>query len=624
MHRNMKDRFNNWIKELSWEDYALIGVMIVTLIIAGFYIAPLKTNPGPMYGGDVFYHMGILLHLERGGGFLANPQLLGEYPWNPYLFHEIANVIRLAFGLPFQTATLYMTFLAIVLAGIIGYATGRVLFKRKDLALLLASFLCFYALSAAYYKSFAIVTIYPLFLMFLYLAVTKRTWIYYMWSGLTLGIIGIMHLLGFMAFVVFTAVVLIYFYVIRFLHKEEGKRRFNKDLFWKHLSEDYWKIGMFVVITLSIALIFWFKPIFVFHLHTANNIAEYDSMDLKAKYFSYAIMMTKSLFLVNGDFSIAGMTSNAMKLLVLIFVVLYIFNKKKSDSSRYIMLMLITTLVLFFHYLITVPIIGKDFFGDSMGWHLYESAYLMAACMGLMFITSFLKDERTRKWTTIGIISIIIILAAINNRSMFENTYYQSAVKYDIPPYIKDVSTWLRTNTDVNDVIISTNEISFMVSSVSGDKVLTTRRSFSGMFVDVDRRWADAAVIMYGNNTVLRKELLDKYKVKYVYWQYNWFSMDYTLDEKGNLVNIFDPLLIKYTPEYEQYLKDNGVKYVRMNTWLDPAFRSEDYKTFDTLLVLPYNNSDSNPWNPQFTAMLKLDRSFYQDGMEAARIYSIQ
>jgi len=620
----MKEKLENWIKNRTWEDYALIGIVVVSLIIAGIYVAPLKYTLGPMYGGDTFYHMGISLHLERGGGFLANPQLLGEYSWNPYLYHVMTNIVGMTFNIPFEKANLYMIFVSIILSSVIGYALGIALFKRKDIALFIVSFLCIYSFSAFYYKNFAFVVMYPLFALLLYLAVTKRTWLTYLLAGLTLGAIGLTHMLGFVAFVIFTIIVLTYYYVARFLHKEDGKYHFKKDMFRKQFSEDYWKIVMFTIIAVGIALIFWFKPIFVFHLHTVNNIAAYDSIDLKENYFSYAFSTIKNLFWVNSDFSIGGIVNNLTSLLALTFIILYFFNKHKSDASKYIMLMLLTTIILYLHYLITIPIAGIEFFGESMGPHVYIVFHTLAACMGIIFIAGFFKNEKLKKWIAVIMVSALVILTIVGVKGMFNSTYYKSAVQYDIPPYVKDVSTWLRTNTNVNDVILSTNEISFMVSSVSGDKVVTTRRAHSGMFVDVDRRWADAAVIMYGNNSVLRKQLLEKYQIKYVYWQYNWVTLDYTYDDKGNLVNIFDPLLIIYTPEYEEYFKDNGVKYIRMNMWLDPAFRSDDYKKYDSLLVIPYNNSDSNPWNPQFTSMLKLDKSFYQEGAEAARIYTIQ
>jgi hypothetical protein len=100
--------------------------------------------------------------------------------------------------------------------------------------------------------------------------------------------------------------------------------------------------------------------------------------------------------------------------------------------------------------------------------------------------------------------------------------------------------------------------------------------------------------------------------------------LDYTFNEDGNLVGWFDPLLVRDIGEYDSYLSENGVAYMKTKTWLDPANRFKDeIKTFDVLFVAPARWDSEKPWDPSLEANLSLVKEFTQDGYTVARIYQV-
>jgi len=161
-----------------------------------------------------------------------------------------------------------------------------------------------------------------------------------------------------------------------------------------------------------------------------------------------------------------------------------------------------------------------------------------------------------------------------------------------------------------------------MLNALTGRKVLASRRSQSGMFVDVDQRYLDSAIILHGSDDAKREELLRKYKVKYLFWHAAWLRNEIQFNDKGEIVNIFDPLLLQDKDDYESILKNYNITYKKLHTWLDPALRSEDYEQYDALLVYPELNA-THPWSDGLDKYLKLEKTFYYNGAEAAKIYKV-
>jgi len=119
-------------------------------------------------------------------------------------------------------------------------------------------------------------------------------------------------------------------------------------------------------------------------------------------------------------------------------------------------------------------------------------------------------------------------------------------------------------------------ESAFAVNALTGRKIVYMRATHASPYVDYNKRAADASIILYGNNTQLRNDLIKKYHVSYLF--FDLFSA-----ESVNICNhVWDQLddpkyevygyyCIKTSPEYKQYLENNGIQTKTVYTRLDPA-----------------------------------------------------
>lgn len=614
------------------EDYIFIIILVIFSFLNFDIISQFKQLPGPIYGGDLYYHLGMMNHFRRGGSIFKNSQFLDEVPWAPFIYQLSVVVFSKLTGLDLISANLYSSFIFMILSFFVIYILSQKIFGDKMLSLIPV---LFFALGFPVFKYSFVgqYLIIPFFLFSFLLALEKQTIKHYFFAGLCYGLIGINHTTGFMVVTVFVFVVLFYLYVIRFLvvclvAGDDGSLRIKACVHSieakKYLIESWKKILVFLVVGFLLAQLYWFQPIFVFHLQTPNTISEYDQAEISRMDGYYTLNVIKSFFF-NFDFSSSTNVYNSfVTLLMDVGIISLAADKKREFKHNYLLLIVVAHILATLHYLFTVPLFGREFFSRLMGPYLYTTIRPLFFCFGFISAINLLHLQKHQKKVTVAcIILILLSVTQILQQRWAEDKWFETG-RSELPSYLGDVSDWVKANTNVNDVFISTNEISFMLNGLTGNKVMNSRRAHSGMFVDVDRRWADSAVILYGNNSRLRSDLIKKYKIKYLYWQYNWIQLDYMTNEEGKLVGWFDPFLIKDINNYEKYLKSNGVKYFKTKTWLDPANRfKEDIKQFDVLFVLPSRADPEKPWHPSLDSNLTLVKEFTQDGYPVARIYRI-
>jgi hypothetical protein len=184
---------------------------------------------------------------------------------------------------------------------------------------------------------------------------------------------------------------------------------------------------------------------------------------------------------------------------------------------------------------------------------------------------------------------------------------------------------FIMENTEINDVFLSNNELSFMLSGLTGRKLVVTRRAQNSPFLDFDQRQADAAVIFYGVNNEKREELLKKHSIKYLYWNYKWIETEYYFNKETMKIEMaFDPLTVMDKPEWRDYFDTYGVPYKITNDWLDPAAVGEGYEKLDLLRVLPLYKSFVQPWELNLTVNnLEEVWRYEENGTIMANIYKV-
>jgi hypothetical protein len=118
----------------------------------------------------------------------------------------------------------------------------------------------------------------------------------------------------------------------------------------------------------------------------------------------------------------------------------------------------------------------------------------------------------------------------------------------------------------------------------------------------MDRRNIDAAIILYGNDSVKRTELLAAYDVSYFYWHDLWFTLDYVVQD-GAIIAHNDALLVFDDPAKRAELARYNVSYQPTYGYVDPALRGERFQQFDLLVIFPHR-FDRMPFADDFTARL--------------------
>lgn len=219
---------------------------------------------------------------------------------------------------------------------------------------------------------------------------------------------------------------------------------------------------------------------------------------------------------------------------------------------------------------------------------------------------NILKSDKKKNIVIASFIVLVLLLSISKYNSHRErlSDRWSEVGKTELSPVMLQASSWLMSHTNVNDVILSNNENSFALNSLTGRKTLLNRRTHMSMFLDVDKNMIDGALILYGNDSKKRASLLKERKIKYLYWDINWIRLEYTI-QNGKIANVFDPITLIYSEEKEKILNENNISYVKMHTWLDPAAKGEDIIQQDIIYIFPYKFDEEQPWNPDLNNHLK-------------------
>jgi hypothetical protein len=159
-----------------------------------------------------------------------------------------------------------------------------------------------------------------------------------------------------------------------------------------------------------------------------------------------------------------------------------------------------------------------------------------------------------------------------------------------------------------------------MINILTGRKSIAFPSGHTAIMSQRDQREIDQALILYSNNTEVRKQLIAKYEVKYLFWMADWLNLEYTFS--NNQISFFDPLEIMDTPENRGILNANGIFYLPTYDTISPNVRGQaNLPRWDVLMVIPNNNIEQ-PWASGLN--LTLLKEFYTDNQTIARMFSIK
>lgn len=614
--------------------YSLLVLIVFFFSLYQFnIIKDYKQPPACLYGCDLYNHVGKIFHLYDGGSYFrdgANPNV---NPWVPSFHHQLIAWYGKIFGMDVFFAYDSFTVVAGILCIIVVFFLFKMIFNKAIFGLL-AVLLYLPAFPVFKYTPFAAVVIIPLFFLAFYYFYKKKNIVSALILGLVFGVVANTSSNAFIAEVVFIAFAFFYMVIPEILKlKGLNKKELKKEIF-SVLKIYVLPFAIVTVLGMALSMLYWYEPIFVHHMDMKNMQGVYDNVDLgKADvFFKEIFTYIKNLFFAFQDVSYSFF-SVAM-LLFLLFLFLF-KSKEKSLLKSFALLCFYATLVATFSFVVTFPLLKINLLAGWLYYFLFTTTKVIVAFYIFLCVLKIIESKKKSLSVHFfyAFIVLIIALSVFGIHQSYvnhKNDMFAENAKYSLDPARSDVQSWVRKNTDVNDVFLTTNENSFALNGMTGRKMMTFRRSHSNQFLDFSKIMADAAVVLYGNNTELTKSLLKQYDVKYFYWDLYWFRSEFQFDQNGQLAFdnnglplFFDPLVVLDTKQTRDYLDQNNVRYVPKHWYIDPGVQYEGIPQYDLLFILPHEFNMTKPWSDTFEQFISPVKEAYINQDVFAKIYSI-
>ncbi|MEM2115517.1 MAG: hypothetical protein QW524_00935 [Candidatus Woesearchaeota archaeon] len=588
--------------KLALEDLFLVFYAIVSFIFALNLQFNMKSLPSPLYGGDYYRVAGSIEHISNGGNPFDSDLVTNSIPGFLPFYGLVASFFKIFTKDTFKA--MYLTSSIITLLSIIiYYFLFLKLSKNKKIALFLTASLIPPGLHLAY-RNWGEWVLGPLSLILLihFLETNKRKYFYL--SSIVVGLISWVHSLRFLTFWVLNLVLI-------FNHK-----KFNP----KNII-DLKSILIYVTLIILIAIPIYYKHIFIYKFQIKENFDKLDFLDLTPleNRFWYLFNTIKNLFMRYQNF-LYGIIS-ILSLLGLLQITKETIKKENFLSNEKIMItLLLTGFLLGFSYFITEPLFKKSLDPDRVLFPLLIGLIPGIFCIfGIKLINSLthekifqrIIDRRIDKKIVYSLFYVLIFLIMIfqikNAEAVIKSDFFFKNSMYELPKHYIALQKWIKENTNVNDVFLSTKELIFVINALTGRKGFIFRyMHIANPFESFFDREIDAAIILYGNDTNKKIELLKKYNVSYLYWDYYWISSEYQFYDDHTPPHPFDPLKVVESKKYEEILKNYNISYFKRKTWFDPGTANIRVRRFN-LIFVSYENyrSFEKPWKEDLDPFLE-------------------
>ncbi|WP_456418655.1 hypothetical protein [Methanocaldococcus infernus] len=588
----------------------LIFYIIFGAILQYEGISQFKSLPSPIYGGDYYCQMGAINHIRYGGNPLESSAILdsipGYLPMYGFLCAQFCNL----FNFDTLHGMLYFSVLLFIIASVIWFVLFRTLFRDDWIALIgvvLANGINSYPILK--YTSFTLKIMLPLFILALYLSFKERKLVYYIFLGIIYGLLTLSHMVCFIG----ATLIILVFLAYEFIKNKESYKEILKN----------WMV--FGIVSLPILMLYWYKPIFVYHLHRP-----YDRIHMDTPDFGRLDIQIKFLFdtIANYLFNFKSLENIVLTIFLWLGIYRY-FKIENSELKEFLKLFALGSIISTFSYFITEPILKINFIPTYMSSFYIWVTCILFSSLGLYFTKEYLKlhEENLKKITIYGMIFLLLLgNVTFGFMNYINNNKWANVGKQPIAPWYLSLQSYLLNNTNVNDVILSTKELSFAINAISGRKVMVYRwAQLNNPYINLPQRDLDAAIILYGNDTKKKLELIKKYHVKYLYWDIYWINSEFQFDKNGRLVGIYDPLMTLDKPEYRKELEKYGVKYIPLYFWIDPAVRGDNIRKFHILIISPENYYNyTHPWKPDLDKYLVEVWNYTYKGKKIAVLYKVK
>lgn len=596
------------------KDKALVVAVLIALAYFSLhmmFLLQFKHLPSPPFGGDMYRDRGFVENILDGNPPWSDSYYLGELAYYPWLYPLLAAGIVKLTGLGVDKAMLWLSAILSPIFIITMFFLGRTILKNGILALLLAMLALASRVGLGSNHWAAIYITLPLFFLFFAKAWISTKWKHIILAGVFLGLTGLTHGAKFLVGLGVLVLSLVFELIYQFMNKKrfnnpnsskpnlKNEKPYNIDNTINNKRSEFKRIlnlGVAVLIAIAISSLFFLPSFIRYHYKVYNPVTKYGNMGIQhlgvSWWFKTAISPFFSrlnyLAVITGVLSIIGL---------LFFLINY-----KLREYRLVLYWLFADYILFGHHLITRPLFNTWFVPGELVYYVIISELLVIA--GVTNIYKTLKlQERLKQVLVITFTIILIVLPMFitNLNNYTSSRWFKYGKQFDTSTrLLYDIGKWFKTNVKNDEVTLSFDESGFMLTALSGKKVLITRRTHASYFVDIDKRIADAAVIMYGNNSKKTEELVSKYNIKYFY---------------------LDPYLLTQplvtTLKFEAYLSHYNISFEKKVWRLDPAAPLEQAFLTELLIIPPQNFSKT------FLNSLKKVKEWTINNQQYAIVYNI-
>ena len=536
------DELKEKIMKLDQEDkfmWLILGVILIFLISL---VSKFQHIPGPIYGGDLYMIRGFTQAIIQGHSFWQDPYFAGHYAYYGWLSYLVTAILVKITGVGLEKMSIFLPAFVHILFLWACYKFGSIFFKSKKYGLLfmLANFayiLINTKISAGFSTLFMILTLWS----WMEFENGKKNFKYLM--GLFMGLTALSHIMSFISLSLMIGVTIFIELVRELLNKnKKNKMKIVLKLFKKYLV-----VG---IIALVIAMALVGPWIFVYGMETLNLTQQYSLQNIDNADLGWVFSMIKSLF-INTN-SIPHFVWGLVGLLGLVFCIL---NRKKTEQ-KYVIYWLIAGVIGASHHFITIPLFNNYIVPGHVWGSLFWILYTILFVFGLKNLDLMISKFNIEKQMITAVFVVFMILFAVQGFNKFNtNQWVEYGRTMDSSLRVMfSTEDWMLTNTDKDDVFLANDESAFALNALSGRRVVTARRTHASYYVDVEKRYADAIVMLYGNDKQTVISLLEEYSVDYLY-------LDSFLISRPMITSL----------EHEQYLIDNGINYTIQDVRLDPS-----------------------------------------------------
>ena len=569
--------------------YIILIVIFFLILNFASTILSYKHLPGPVYGGDVYRDRGFIESINQGFKPWEDGYFLNEHQYYNWFGSALLSIPVSIFNFPIESTMLWFSFLVYIAIIVAYYFIADALFKKKLLSCtsaLIAAVIFIYP-SVKFSKFGSLLLI--LFILFFIKFIQTKENKYHLYAGITLAICGLTYGAVYAAAMIFYALWLLFELIKRI------KFDFKEKLKLKKVIKDYFYLILPFLIALLIPLIIHYLPLMLRYAGNAPNpVYEYGDTSIKNFTLGTVLLNEVKLF-----FNFSNIFKFAFGLAAVIGLIFIFISKNKF--SVFLKKFYLYNFVAKLHHYISKPLLGKWFFPHKMSLTHYVFPIFIMNTVNSVFV--YLK-KRKQIFAFIFIFCIIVLsigygIFKINNFNDSKWVKYGKQMDQSTQ-MIYDAGEYLKTHMSNDETVLANDETSFALMALSGKKVVVSRRTHASYYVDIDKRIADIAIILYSNNNALRNSLLNKYKVKYFF-------------EDSFIYN--NPMNTRI--EFVDYLKENNINFQIADITLDPAQTPEAGTVETRAIIIPGNLSQG------FREIIKPIKAFTIEGNTAAVLYEV-